>query len=100
MFKFKLALALGRTVAEIDQTMTSTELSYWMVFYALHPFGPERDNLHAAIIASTLANVNRGKNQPAFSAEDFMIKNQHEKRSAETKNVLAFFAAHAVKKDG
>ena len=93
-----MALALGRTVGELDQTLSSTELSYWMAFYSLHPFGSDRDGIHSAIIAATIANVNRGKNQPAFNAEDFMIKNQHEKRQADTKNVLAFFNAHAVEK--
>lgn len=95
-----MALALGRTVQELDNTLSSTELSYWIAYYSLHPFGSDRDNIHSAIISATIANVNRGKNQPAFNAEDFMIRNQHDKRKADTKSVLAFFNAHAVKKNG
>lgn len=93
-------MALGRTVSELDNTLTSSELSYWMAFYNLKPFGADRDNIHSAIIAATIANVNRGKNQQLFEAEDFMLKNEIEKKESETKNVLAFFAAHAVKKNG
>jgi len=79
--------------------MTSTELVHWMAYYRLFPFGSDRDNIHSAIIAATIANVNRGKNQQPFEAEDFMLKNQDEQREADTKSVLAFFGAHAVKKD-
>lgn len=93
-----MALALGRTVRELDETLSSTELSYWMAFYNIHPFGSDRDNVHSAIIAATIANANRGKSQPPFSADDFMIKNQSEKRKQDTKNVVAFLQAHAVKK--
>jgi hypothetical protein len=91
-------LALGRTVGELDETLSSTELTYWMAFYSIHPFGSERDNIHAALIASTIANANRGKNQPAFTADDFMLKTQEQKRKENTKSVLAFLSAHAVKK--
>lgn len=70
-----------------------------MAFYKLHPFGSDRDNIHSAIIASTFANANRGKNQQPFSAEDFMLKNQYEKRQADSLEFVAFLSAHAVKKD-
>jgi hypothetical protein len=69
-----------------------------MAFYSIHPFGSERDNIHAAQIASTIANANRGKNQPAFTANDFMLKTQEQKRKENTNSVLAFLSAHAVKK--
>jgi len=98
VFKFKLALALGRTVQELDNTLSSTELSHWIAFYGLHPFGAERDNIHSAVIAATVANTTRGRNQPPFSAEDFMLKTQDEKRESDTQNVLAFLGAHAVEK--
>jgi hypothetical protein len=32
----------------------------------------ERADMHAAIVASVIANVNRGKGQKAFTPEDFM----------------------------
>lgn len=44
------------TVAELGQRMSSRELSEWMAFYQLEPFGPEADDLRNAI--STAANVN------------------------------------------
>lgn len=43
-----------------------------MVYAALEPFDETRADLRAGIIASTLANIHRGKDTPAFSASDFM----------------------------
>ena len=48
----RLALALGRTVAELGVTMTSSELSDWIDYYKIEPWGAWRDNYHAALIAS------------------------------------------------
>lgn len=45
-----------------------------MAYSSLEPFGTEADYLGHAITASTIANVNRGKNQKAYRAEDFMPK--------------------------
>ena len=45
-----------------------------MAFSTLEPFGAKADFLGHAITASTIANVNRGKNTKAYSAEDFMPK--------------------------
>lgn len=43
-----------------------------MVFAQLEPFGERRADLRAAIVATTVANANRGKNQRPFKVEDFM----------------------------
>ena len=48
----RLALALGRTVAELGVTMSSSELSDWIDYYKIEPWGSWRDNYHAALIAS------------------------------------------------
>lgn len=45
-----------------------------MAFFSIEPFGAEADSLGHAITASTIANVNRGKNQKAYKVEDFMPK--------------------------
>ena len=54
-------------LARID----SYELSEWMQYYALDPFGTEREDLQAGIVASTIANANSGKGK-AFQPSDFM----------------------------
>jgi len=52
-----------------------------MAFDTLEPFGAEADNLGHAITASTIANVNRGKNQKPYKVEDFMPKYQKGKQT-------------------
>ena len=39
---FRLALALGRTVAELQQTLSAAELVEWMAFYRIDPWGGYR----------------------------------------------------------
>jgi len=54
-----------------------------MAFSALEPFGSDADNLGHAITASTVANVNRGKNQKVYSVEDFMPKFEKQNQTTE-----------------
>ena len=51
--------------------MDSYELQEWIEYSKVEPL-EYRADLRAGIVASTLANVNRGKNQKAFKPEDFM----------------------------
>ena len=44
----------------------------------MYPFGDERADLQAGIVASTIANVNRGKNTSAYKPEDFMPYSKRE----------------------
>ena len=60
------------TVRELLARIDSKELSEWMAYYEVNPFGSVRDDLQAGIIASTIANVNRGKNDKSFTPSDFM----------------------------
>jgi len=59
------------TVREMLARIDSLELAEWMQFYGLDPFGSERDDLQAGIIACTFANANSGKGK-AFQPCDFM----------------------------
>ena len=59
------------TVREILARIDSRELAEWMQYYALSPFGDERQDLQAGIIACTIANANSAKGK-SFKPEDFM----------------------------
>jgi hypothetical protein len=54
-----------------------------MAFSTLEPFGSDADNLGHAITASTIANVNRGKNDKPYKVEDFMPKFEKENKSTD-----------------
>ncbi len=62
------------TVKELLGRITSAELSEWMVYNKLEPFGENIADIRSGMIASTIANCNRGKNQKPFKVDDFIIK--------------------------
>jgi len=77
-------------LARID----SAELSEWMGFYSIEPFGEERADLRSAIIACTMANAWRGKNQRPFKVSDF-IPNFGEPKEQTPEEILMIFKAAA-----
>ena len=66
-----LALALGRDLSEISR-MPVAEFNAWRAYHSIFPIGDARGDLHAGIVASTLANVNRGKGTKAYFPSDVM----------------------------
>ena len=59
--------------------MSAKTFAEWQAYYALEPFGSYAEFWRAAMIASMIANVNRSKNQKAFTPEDFMPSGMAEK---------------------
>lgn len=58
--------------------MPAAELTAWRAYWQISPFGDYRDDVHAGVVASTIANVHRGKGRKPFSTEDFMpFRQQH-----------------------
>lgn len=43
----------------------------WRAFDAISPIGGERADRHAALIASTLANIHRGPKHAGYALDDF-----------------------------
>lgn len=62
---------MGRTVRELLGEMDSRELTEWMAFDVVEPIGGRRSDYQAAIVASTVANANRGKGRP-LKPDDFI----------------------------
>ena len=60
------------SVSQMLRSMTASEFAEWYEFYRLDPWGEERADWRAGMIASVLANVNRGKKGRTFKPEDFM----------------------------
>lgn len=62
------------TVGELLARISSEELTEWMAFSDLEPFGDERADVRSGIVAATIANANRDpkrKREP-FTPRDFM----------------------------
>lgn len=70
---------------EMMRRISYSEFIEWMILENIEPFGERGDYLRAGIIAATIANVNRGKDQPAYSPLDFMpvIKEPEPAQTAE-----------------
>ncbi len=66
----RIALAFGEPdVLALMDRMSAAQFQHWCAYYALDPWGSERGDLSAAIIASTIANVNSRRR---FRPRDFM----------------------------
>ncbi len=75
--------------------MSAREYADWWRYYGEEPFGVNRDNLHAGIIASAVINAsgNRRRGSKAMSPDDFMLRSREEQRERSTAEALAFFDA-------
>lgn len=62
------------TVAELLARISSRELSEWMAYYSIEPFGAERDNLHAGIIASATVNLWRDSEDEPVKPQDWQLQ--------------------------
>lgn len=52
--------------------ISSRELTEWQAYAQLEPFGERQGYVQAGIVASTMANVHRGKDQRPYQPQDFM----------------------------
>jgi hypothetical protein len=87
---------LGKTIRELEENMGSAELSDWMRYYQIEPWGSWRSNYHAAQIASLIFNVNRGK-QKAVTPADFMFVDAETAQDTKDQEVLSFLSARSKK---
>jgi len=68
-FVYRLALALGKSLAEVEHGMSGHELDRWKEFHALEPLPDPAWN--AAQICAVVANSNRTKGRPS-KISDFL----------------------------
>lgn len=79
-FLLKLSITLGIPKSELEERLTSRELSEYWAYYTLEPWGEEPADLRTGIIASTIANVfSSGKKQ--YKPKDFMPQYQAHNRN-------------------
>ncbi len=74
--------------------ISSRDFAEWIAYSRMEPWGEERDDLRMGIIASTIANANRGKNQKPFTPQMFMPQFEQEtEEDAQARLMAAAFAA-------
>jgi hypothetical protein len=72
MLWFRLAWQMGRTVEELQESMSQVEFLEWSQFLTEIPGGDDWANWRAALVASTIAQANCGKRANQFPIKDFM----------------------------
>ena len=96
-----MALELGRTVAELEQQLGSGELTEWIAFDSIEPFGAARSNWPSANLAAMFANLHRKKGTAPNKPKDFLWGAKDETKERQTQTTFALMDSMAVdKKDG
>lgn len=67
---------MGIPIAELQERISSREFAEYWSHFELEPWGLEREDLRAGIVASTIANVNRDakKHPRPYTADMFMVQ--------------------------
>lgn len=63
---------MGRTVRELLASIDSAELTEWMAFERLEPFGDLHADFRAGSICAALVNLHVPEGKPALRPADFM----------------------------
>lgn len=69
--------------------MSSRELTEWMCFYEIEPFGLRADYYGHAVTAKTVADVNRKKGTKPYDIEEFIPKFEQKGQTVEQMMMIA-----------
>lgn len=70
--------------------MPASVFAEWLAFYEIDPFGDQRGDLQAAVVASALSNRWRGKGEKPNEPVDFMpFVERRQQTPEEMRSVLA-----------
>ncbi|EKM6459594.1 DUF4035 domain-containing protein [Cronobacter dublinensis] len=86
-----LALRLGRTLLELKQTMTASELRMWIEFDRLNPISDRRGDIQAAQVAAAILNSQGAK----LSIDDVLLQWSAPDQQEDNAGLEGFFAALA-----
>lgn len=71
-------MALGKSVSELLESMDAQELTAWMAYDRIEPFGESRADMRTAAQTTALLNVQRKRGSDPLKPSDFMP--QYDKR--------------------
>lgn len=70
----KLALRLGKTLGEIKQSISMSELRLWAAYDRISPIGDVRGDIHAAQITAAVYNAQRDPKSQPVDLNDMVIQ--------------------------
>jgi hypothetical protein len=84
-------------VDEMLARIDSRTLAEYMALEFIDPHGPIRGDIQAGVVASTIANVNRGSGTQAFTVQDFLpFKEPHSEEASEADMKAQMVALAAI----
>lgn len=84
------------SLKDCQRQIDSREFGEWMARERMEPRGRERGDIQAALIASVIANVNRGKRSRPFKIKDFVLRWQRRGGKQQSVNDMrAIFKTYA-----
>lgn len=86
-----LALRLGRTLHELKQTLTASELRMWIEFDRLNPISDRRGDIQSAQISAAVLNSQGAK----VSMDDVLLQWNAQAHEEDSAGLEGFFAALA-----
>lgn len=88
-------------MAELKSSLTQREYASWQRYWIEEPWGPFRDNLHAAIVAREVRRPQLRKGAKS-ELDEFMVINPQTRRAEATANMLNYLKliAKPVKRNG
>ncbi|WP_414146879.1 DUF4035 domain-containing protein [Erwinia sp. BNK-24-b] len=84
-----LALRLGRTLHELKETLTASELRMWIEYDRANPISDRRGDIQAAQVATAVLNSQGAK----VKMEDVMLQWREPDPVEESDGLEGFFAA-------
>ena len=74
------------TVADLSERLSEEELTYWMAYNLISPFGDFRQDVAGAQICAVLANINRDKKKRPnpYEIRDFLPFNPRKQQKKQT----------------
>lgn len=93
---------MGIPLAELQQRVSSRDFAEYWAHHQLEPWGLEREDLRAGIVASTIANANRDPKKRAqpYTAFDFVPQGATDEDESDEDEVAARIDAVMVSLGG
>lgn len=85
-------MCTGWSLEQIE-AMPARHFALYRALQETEPFGPVRDNIHAANIAALIFNSSRGKAQAPATVMDFMLEDPESKKQRQSAQVFGSLLA-------
>lgn len=83
------------SLAECQSKVSAREFGEWMARERMEPRGRERGDIQAALIASVIANANRGRRRGPYTIKDFLLRWNRKTKRQSVDDMRAIFRQYA-----